>query len=129
MLICQDITRNASIHRAWITKYRRRGYIIVGAGDEIDLSREARAWERHLGDHLTWILPHERTGTILKKKADFVPSVSFEVLPAHAGVAGAGAAIRIGPPSIYSAVALLATGVDFGQIRNAEIAVALLEYN
>ncbi|KAI9058546.1 hypothetical protein FKP32DRAFT_1581879 [Trametes sanguinea] len=128
MLICQDMTRNLAMHQAWQIKYRRRGFVIIGAEDEVEQSIEARAWDRRVGDKFTWVLPHTRSGVTTGRKAPSLPSVRFEVLPAYCGVAAAGAALRIGPKFVYSAMAVMATGDDFGRIRTAEVDAAFADY-
>ncbi|OJT09726.1 hypothetical protein TRAPUB_13794 [Trametes pubescens] len=127
MFICQDMTRNAHANRSWIAKYRGRGFTVIGATDERVQSAELRAWDRTVGDRFTWVLPHARS-VIPGKLTLNIPRVGFEVLPAQSGVAASGAALRLGPKFIYSSMALIATGDDFGHIGSTEIVAAFAEY-
>ena len=56
---CRDMTRP---HTNWIDKYRRRNFevIIAGGVPSVKVAEELGAWERFVGDELTWVLPFTR---------------------------------------------------------------------
>lgn len=62
--VSQDTSRNNS---DWLVKYRSRGFEVVEAGDVPSKeSDELEAWERHVGDAYTWIMPFNVPGKSLQ---------------------------------------------------------------
>ncbi|KAH9848480.1 hypothetical protein C2E23DRAFT_739592 [Lenzites betulinus] len=99
--VCQDTSQNAFLHEAWMAKYRRRGFSVIGSTDGLPSSVEIRQWSRTIGDHLTWIMPHVRSYPS-KKTERLIPNGSqFEVLTLASGVVARGASLRVGPKFLY----------------------------
>ncbi|OSD06153.1 hypothetical protein PYCCODRAFT_1464821 [Trametes coccinea BRFM310] len=129
-LICQDITRNAAIHQAWMKKYRRRGFHILGAGDPIPAFPDLRKWDRTVADSLTWVLPFERQAVVqLSPPTLEVYRFPFEVLPYFYEVAPVGAALRVAPRFMYSSMAIVANPyLELGNYRSTEIVAGFGDY-
>ncbi|KAH9848705.1 hypothetical protein C2E23DRAFT_738973 [Lenzites betulinus] len=132
-LVCQDTSRNAYIHRAWMKKYKKRGFTIVAAGDRLPDALELRAWRRRVGDRHSWTIPFQRQGSPPSTSWSlglFSHHAPFEVLPYHYEVATAGAALRVGARFVHSSMAALCDprsqiGVYYNSI---EIEAAFTEY-
>ncbi|KAI0683362.1 hypothetical protein C8T65DRAFT_595192, partial [Cerioporus squamosus] len=127
-LVCLDITHNKPAHRAWMEKYRARGYTVLTAESCLPSLPELDHWERSVGDKMSWVLPYAHTGLPRKEPLN-IHSYKFEVLSVQTGVAPAGAALRIAPRFWYSSAAYIlkpADGPMFRKYRSVESAVAFL---
>lgn len=130
--VTQDRTRTGE---DWIVKYRKRGFeIVVEGGVPSKESDELDAWERHVGDAYTWVMPFDAAGEYgmpfrvlgdwnflwifrdcrfllpygLARRAvrEYQQSpIRFEVIQHGYGVAPPGAYLRVSVPFIYRSVA------------------------
>ncbi|KAI0324873.1 hypothetical protein GY45DRAFT_1375209 [Cubamyces sp. BRFM 1775] len=129
--VCQDITRNSGSHHRWMKKYQRRGFEVVSAGMALPVHPEITAVKRHVGDHMTWVMPYARP--VLEKTegtaVNQICKIPFEVLPYYYEVAAAGAALRISPRFAYSALAIIANpDLHIAGYHSPEIVAAFTEY-
>ena len=65
MVSCQDVLSAYPLQQPWVVKYQKRGFKIHTAQDPILLHPEMLQMERTVGDRFTWVLPFERSGTLL----------------------------------------------------------------
>ncbi|KAI9065718.1 hypothetical protein FKP32DRAFT_1674545 [Trametes sanguinea] len=127
-LICQDITRHATVHQAWMKKYRKRGFKILGAGDSIPATTELRKWDRTVGDALTWVLPFSRQVVLGQTSSTSqIYRFQFEALPYFYEVAATGAALRVAPRFISMAI-VANPYIELGGYRSVEIVAGFGDY-
>ncbi|KAI0689529.1 hypothetical protein C8T65DRAFT_746138 [Cerioporus squamosus] len=125
-LVCQDITRQAAVQRAWMDKYRARGFSVVGATHELPDTTEGQVWKRRVGDKLCWVLPYARTG-MLRQELPAIRPWAFEVLDMTSGVVAAQAAVRVAPRFYYSSLAHIKDPAQaYPDYRSIETATAFL---
>ena len=48
-LTCRDTVSNPSLHRAWMEKYRARGFSVIGSADAIPRTRDVMTWQGRVG--------------------------------------------------------------------------------